>query len=132
MESFYTCSNPLDKQKSMLQKDGRSYTQRIVLLRKWLEKQKRSRLIYHQLRGDLAKELCSNELNPKLHTACAFLSPKSRKCLKSEAPFVFVVRTCQIFLAKLMFQLSLFDGALGTVAFIFEFVILLRNDTMRE
>lgn len=81
--TYCTCSNSLNKQNSI--KRRRHYTQRrtIFLTRKSGKTQTIALLIHKK--NEPREAFCSNKLNPKLHTACDFLSTKSRHDFKFDA-----------------------------------------------
>lgn len=118
MEKFYTCSNPLDNQKSMLQKRRSILHTTNCFLKKIAGKTKTIALNIPP-KGWASERTLFKWIKSKTTHSLRLSVSKSRNCFKSEASFVLVAHTCQIFLAKLIFQLSLFDGALGTVAFSF-------------
>lgn len=73
------------------QKGALSTQHRVIFLRNSGKTQSLALLIHKKERPE-KKAFCSNKLNLKLHTACDFLSAKSRHVFKFEAFFILCMR----------------------------------------
>lgn len=103
--NHHTRSKSLNKQSST--KSRSQHTTPGIFLRNSGKTQSVALLIHKKERPE-KKAFCSNKLKLKLHTACDFLSAKSRHVFKFEAFFMLCMHKVQTLHAMLMIQLSLF------------------------